>query len=40
MEYLKKLESENKIEILKIQKVPFGSTYHEGYSFVIWRPKK
>jgi len=34
---LKKLENDNKIEILKIQRVPFGSIFHEGYSFVIWK---
>lgn len=34
---LKKLEKDKKIEILKIQRVPFGSIFHEGYSFVVWK---
>ena len=37
---LKELEKEGKIEILKIQKTPFGSLYHDGYSLIVWRPKK
>ena len=36
LSYLKQLESENKINILKIKKVNFGSFYHDGYSIVIW----
>jgi len=34
---LKELEHNNKIEILKVQKVRAGNIFHEGYSFVIWR---
>jgi transketolase len=34
---LKKLEQSKKVEILQIQRT-FGSLYHEGYSFVVWRP--
>jgi transketolase len=33
---LKKLEQSKTIEILQIQRT-FGSLYHEGYSFVVWR---
>jgi len=36
LSYLKQLESENKINILKIKKVNFGSLHHDGYSIVIW----
>ena len=36
---LKQLESEGKIEILKVQRLYFGSLYHEAYSYVIWKPK-
>ena len=35
---LKQLEGESRIEIVKIQRVLFGNLYHEGYSFVAWRP--
>jgi hypothetical protein len=35
---LRQLEALGKIEILKIQRVYFGNLYHEGYSFVAWRP--
>ena len=37
---LRELEAQNKIEILKIKRLFFGSLYHEGYSLIIWRPKK
>lgn len=37
--YLKKLENQGKIEILKIQRSPFGSLFHDGYSYIIWRAK-
>lgn len=37
---LQRLESENRIEIIKTQRVHFGSLYHDGWSLVIWRPKK
>ncbi len=36
---LRQLEKEGKIEILKIQRVSFGSLYHDSYSYIIWRPK-
>jgi hypothetical protein len=35
---LRQLEAEKRIEILKVQRMNFGSLYHEGYSFVVWRP--
>ncbi len=35
---LKQLAAEGKVEIQKVQRVSFGSLYHEGYSFVAWRP--
>ncbi len=35
---LQELEQEGKVEILHTQRVYFGSLYHEGYSFVAWRP--
>jgi hypothetical protein len=39
--YLKKLEKEEKIEILKVQRLQYGSCmYHDSYSFVVWKPKK
>lgn len=34
---LKELEQNNKIKILKTQRVNIGSLFHEGYSFVIWK---
>ena len=37
---LRQLEAEKKIEILQVQRPHFGSLYHEGYSFVVWRPLK
>lgn len=37
---LKQLEKDNKIELIKIQRVPFGVIYHEAYSFIVWRPIK
>jgi hypothetical protein len=35
---LRELETEKKIQILKVQRMYFGSLYHEGYSFIVWRP--
>lgn len=35
---LRALAAEKKIEIVKIQRICFGSLYHEGYSFVVWKP--
>jgi len=36
--YLKQLEKENKIEIIKTQRLYGGSYFIEGYPVVIWRP--
>lgn len=33
------LESQNRIEILKVNRSLFGSLYMDGYSYIIWRPK-
>lgn len=35
---LKALETEGKIKILEVRRMFFGSLYHEGYSFVVWKP--
>jgi transketolase len=35
---LRQLEVEGKIEIIKIQRT-FGSLYHDGYSYIVWKPK-
>lgn len=37
---LRELENEGKIEILKTNRLFFGSLYMEGYSYMVWRPKK
>ena len=34
---LKKLKEKKKIKIIKIRRI-FGSQFHEGYSYVIWKP--
>lgn len=34
---LRRLEEQGRIEILKIQRT-FGSLYHDGYTYVVWRP--
>jgi nucleoside-diphosphate-sugar epimerase/SAM-dependent methyltransferase len=36
LSYLKQLELENLIKILKIKKVNFGSLYLDGYSIIVW----
>lgn len=38
--YLKKLESNNVINLLKVKRLYFGSLYMEGYNLVIWKPVK
>jgi SAM-dependent methyltransferase len=35
---LRQLESQGRLTILKAQRVFFGNVYHEGYSFVVWKP--
>jgi hypothetical protein len=37
---LRQLEKESKIEILKTQRVQFGSLYHDSYSYIVWKIKK
>lgn len=36
---IKKLEAQNRIEIVKIKRLFFGSLYHERYPYIIWKPK-
>lgn len=36
--HLKNLAALGKIEIMEIRRLYFGSLYHEGYSYVAWRP--
>lgn len=35
---LRQLEVKGKIEMIKIQRT-FGSLYHDGYSYIVWKPK-
>ncbi len=35
---LEALAADGRIELLKVQRMKFGSMYHEGYSIVVWRP--
>ncbi len=35
---LRQLETQEKIQILETRRFNFGSIYHEGYSYVAWRP--
>ena len=35
--FLKKLEKEKKIKILEVKRT-FGSFYHEGYTYTVWKP--
>ena len=37
---LRKLEDQNEIEILKVKRLFFGSLFMEGYTYVIWKPKR
>ncbi len=37
---LRELEAQNRIEVLKVKRLFFGSLYMEGYSYMVWRPKK
>lgn len=36
---LQRLAQEGAIEMVAQRRIPFGSLYHEGYSFVVWRPR-
>lgn len=40
LNYLRNLEDEKKIKILKIQRVRFGSIYQDNNSYIIWQPIK
>ena len=35
--FMKNLESKGKIKFIKIQKIPCGGLYHDGYSYDIWK---
>ncbi|MGC9603066.1 MAG: class I SAM-dependent methyltransferase [Minisyncoccia bacterium] len=35
---LKELDERGVIELIKVQRVPFGSTFHDPYSYIVWRP--
>lgn len=37
---LQDLEKKGKIKIIKTQRINFGNLYHDGYSYVVWRPVK
>jgi hypothetical protein len=37
LERLRQLETQKRIEIVKVQRMGFGSLYHEGYSYIVWR---
>ncbi|MBU1488113.1 class I SAM-dependent methyltransferase [bacterium] len=36
---LRELEAQNRIEILKVKRLFFGSLFMEGYSLITWKPK-
>ena len=36
--YLRELEKAGKVEILEVKRT-FGSFYHDGYTYIVWRPK-
>ncbi len=40
LDRLRQLESEGEIEILKVQRMLFGNVHYDGWSFVVWKPKK
>lgn len=37
---LRELEAQKRIKILKVKRPFFGSLYMEGYSYVVWQPRK
>ncbi len=37
-DYLKQLEDEGKISIIRARHISFGSMYHDSYSLVVWKP--
>lgn len=36
--HLRELEKEGKVEILRAQRIFFGSLYHDSYSLIVWKP--
>lgn len=40
LDRLRQLENEAKIQILKTQRMLFGNMHYDGWSFVVWKPKK
>lgn len=36
---LNELEGDKKVQILKVQRIYFGSLYHDGYSLILWKPR-
>ena len=40
VDYLKDLEADSKINILKIHRHKFGSRYNDTLSYVVWQPIK
>ena len=37
---IKELEKQNKVDILKIKRLNFGSLFMEGFTCIIWRPSQ
>lgn len=37
LSYLKNLEAKKKVKILEVKRT-FGSFYHDGYTYIVWRP--
>lgn len=37
---LRELEAQNRIEILKVERPFIGSLYMEGYTYMVWKPKR
>ena len=35
--YLKKLESESKIEVIRVRRLKFGSPSMEGWNYIVWK---
>ncbi len=38
--FLRNLEEKGRIKIIKIQRIRFGNLYHDGYSYIVWKPIK
>ena len=38
--YMQDLQKAGKIEIIKLQRIPFGNQFHEGYSLLVWKPRR